>query len=265
MISHHTIHGAAATEWARRGLPVFPLQPRSKLPFRGSHGCKDATRDEDRIWEWWRREPLANIGIATGNEFFVVDLDGRDAENWWLNSCGRHGEPDETLEVQTARGRHVHFWAPCEIPNSAGLLAPKVDVRGTGGYVLAPPSKHPDGSTYLIIRDLPIAEAPRWLTDLAVPDELPELLPPPEPLKIPLPATERDVHGVAAIVALVANATPGERNAVLFWAACRCAEKVAAGILGQGHAVDILHRAARSAGLTEREIASTLRSAFKGP
>jgi hypothetical protein len=245
-----------ALKWAARGLPVFPLRPRSKIPFAGSNGCKDATRDEAIIRAWWRKQPRANIGVATGEGFFVLDLDGDEAQQWFVNSCGRHGEHDPTLTVKTASGWHLYFWAPVEIPNSISRIAPHVDIRGTGGYAVAPPSIHPDtGQAYEFVHDQPIAEAPRWLTDLAIPD--PVL--PRQSLSI-----SSSVNGVAGIVALVTSARPGERNAVVFWAGCRFAEMAAAQILGKAYAEDLLTRAARSAGLPEREIAATVRSAFGG-
>jgi hypothetical protein len=53
-----------ALTWANRGLSVFQLQPRSKIPFPDSRGFKDATRDEATIRDWWRQHPTANIGLA---------------------------------------------------------------------------------------------------------------------------------------------------------------------------------------------------------
>ena len=55
-----------ALAWAALGMPVFTLQPRSKIPLAGSHGCKEASTDAAAIRNWWDRTPDANIGIATG-------------------------------------------------------------------------------------------------------------------------------------------------------------------------------------------------------
>ena len=57
----------AALHYAKIGIPIFPLVPRDKIAFAGSHGYKDATTDEKKIVEWWSRHPNANIGIATGD------------------------------------------------------------------------------------------------------------------------------------------------------------------------------------------------------
>jgi hypothetical protein len=167
---------AAALSWAGRDLAVLPLKPRDKIPL-GSlvpHGLKDASRDPDIIRDWWRRAPKANIGVRTGDGHFVLDLDGPEAAAWFGNACGRHGGAEHTLTVRTGGGGfHVFFACPIEVPNSAGRLAPGVDIRGEGGYVVAAPSIHPSGHVYQIARDLPIAEAPAWLVDLALPEPVP--------------------------------------------------------------------------------------------
>lgn len=82
-----------ALAWAARGFAVFPLKPRTKIPLGAfvSHGFKDASRDPEIIRKWWCQCRSANIGIATGSGFFVLDLDGIGAETWFVNSCGWHG------------------------------------------------------------------------------------------------------------------------------------------------------------------------------
>ncbi|MGH3500813.1 MAG: bifunctional DNA primase/polymerase, partial [Nocardioidaceae bacterium] len=52
--------------YAEQGLHVFPLEPKGKRPYPGSHGCKEATADLDQVRAWWSARPEANIGIATG-------------------------------------------------------------------------------------------------------------------------------------------------------------------------------------------------------
>jgi hypothetical protein len=68
----------AALQLIRDGFAVFPLQPGTKLPFAGSRGCKDATKDEAQVRQWWTDTPQANIGIATGKPsgVWVLDIDG---------------------------------------------------------------------------------------------------------------------------------------------------------------------------------------------
>jgi bifunctional DNA primase/polymerase-like protein/primase-like protein len=86
------------------------------------------------------------VAIATGavSKIFVIDVDGPDAEH----ELQRLDLP-ATVEAVTARGKHLYFKYPGTlIRNTTGKIAPGVDTRGDGGYVLAPPSIHPSGALY---------------------------------------------------------------------------------------------------------------------
>jgi hypothetical protein len=152
---------------ARKGLAVFPCRPRDKRPAT-ANGLKDATTEPDVVREWWHQEPEFNIAIATGaiSKIFVVDVDGLDAEAELRRLEQGHGKIPATVEVVTARGRHLYFKTPeAPVRNSAGKVAPGIDIRGDGGYVLAPPSIHPTGKLYCWSPycDNSIAAAPEWL------------------------------------------------------------------------------------------------------
>ncbi|MDQ6702352.1 MAG: bifunctional DNA primase/polymerase, partial [Pseudomonadota bacterium] len=218
----------AALGWADRGFEVFPLKPRSKVPLGTivTRGFLDASKDLGVIHDWWRTEPRANIGVRTGGGRFVVDLDDAGAVSWFVNACGRHGGAPRTLTTRTSRGFHVFFSADAGVPCSTGRLAPGADVRGDGGYVVAAPSIHPSGVVYRIERDLPVARAPEWLVDEVVVHERPV----PARVQFNSDACKHDskLRGVAGILALVANAREGERNAMFYWGTCRLAEKVSA-------------------------------------
>jgi hypothetical protein len=69
----------AALAYAASGLYVLPLWPRSKVPAT-DHGVDDATTDQEIIREWWRENPLYNVGIATGHNLLILDADSPDAE-----------------------------------------------------------------------------------------------------------------------------------------------------------------------------------------
>lgn len=132
----------AALAYAAWGWPVFPCRPGLKAPasHKGliEHGLKDATTDPERIRDWWWRWPHANIGLATGYLFDVIDID--PAGYRWLSLYGGIDGPlpDIHGQVVTPRGAHLFIQAMGQ-GNLAGL-ADGVDYRGRGGYVLAPPS-----------------------------------------------------------------------------------------------------------------------------
>jgi hypothetical protein len=119
---------------AARGLLVFPCSPRAKTPAT-AHGVKDATTDPDIIRHWWQTVPDYNVAVATGStsSIFVVDLDGLDAEAELRRLELKYGNLPCSVEVITARGRHIYFKMPAVlVRNSAGRIAPGIDVRGEG-------------------------------------------------------------------------------------------------------------------------------------
>jgi hypothetical protein len=130
----------AALRYAKLGYRVFPCVPGGKSPVT-EHGFHDATTDAAQIEQWWTEQPRANIGLATEG-LLVIDIDGRD--NPWLAN-----QPERTLElasVPTALtprgGSHRVFRQPAgkDWRCTEGRLAPKVDTRAAGGYIVAPPS-----------------------------------------------------------------------------------------------------------------------------
>ena len=158
---------AAALALAHKGVAVFPCLPGQKEPAT-PRGCKDASKNPDMVRHWWGLEPRCNVAIATGaaSGIFVVDVDGVDAELELRRLEAAHGALPTTVDVITARGRHLYFKVPdTPVRNSAGRIAPGIDVRGDGGYVLAPPSIHPSGRAYAWSVDSAnaIVPAPDWL------------------------------------------------------------------------------------------------------
>jgi hypothetical protein len=159
---------ATARSLAKRGFSVFPCQPRGKEPAT-AHGCLDATADIERVDGWWGAMPELNIGIATGapSGFWALDIDGDEGEASLRKLEAEHGALAATIEVITGKGRHCWFriGEHGAIKNSASEIAPGLDVRGDGGYVVAPPSIHPSGRTYAWSVDCAseLADAPDWL------------------------------------------------------------------------------------------------------
>ena len=164
----------AAMALANRGLAVFPVDPLTKAP-RTRNGCKDATRSEASIIELWRKYPSAGIGVATGKPSGIVAIDidpSSGGEDGFTELAGELGAPGQTVRVITPRGGyHLWFRAPAEaVRCSVGTLAPGVDVRGDGGYVVAPPTTRPDGSGWRWAGKAPLADLqPEWLEALTTP------------------------------------------------------------------------------------------------
>ena len=160
----------AAQRCGALGYPVFVLAPRSREPLAKSHGFKDATTDQEAIAALWREHPEGNIGFATDG-LAVVDIDG--PENSWPG-------PDRLAELHRAPwsatpggGNHSIFRQPAGKAwrNSQSKIAPYVDIRANGGYIVAPPSQVHDGTgiyhweRQLVERDrLPLP--PKWLSEV---------------------------------------------------------------------------------------------------
>jgi hypothetical protein len=140
-----------ALEYARWGWSVFPLRPASKEPAT-EHGFKDATTDEAQIRKWWKKQPTANIGIATGrvSGLVVVDIDprnGGDTAAFW-----RAANLDAVrlgTVITGSEGRHLYFRYPAtgDVPTRSNFVT-GIDLKSDGGYVVAPPSVHPNGVLY---------------------------------------------------------------------------------------------------------------------
>lgn len=151
----------AAESYARRGLAVFPLATGSKLPLSGrmtccggSHrrGCTDALADPAAARAWWREHPTANIGLATGGLFDVIDQDGAVGAVTWA----RGQWPAVLGVVSTPRAGGVHRYVLATGRSNGQAIFPGIDYRGRGGYVLAPPSIV-DGRRYTWLQPLPRA------------------------------------------------------------------------------------------------------------
>jgi hypothetical protein len=154
----------AAILYAKRGWPVFPLN--GKQPFAGSRGFKDASTRWELIPKW---PEGCNIGIATGSGLVVLDVDPEHGGEDTLRELQQKHGVVRTAAVETGSGgSHLYFTARGKVPCSAGRLGPGLDVRGDGGYVVAPPSVHPNGKRYewyLPPSEVPISPMPSWLTE----------------------------------------------------------------------------------------------------
>ena len=261
---------AAALDYAGgNGWSVFPLWPRSKEPAC-KHGFKNATRNPATIRRYWLAQPEVNIGIATGivSGVWVLDSDGSDGEDT-LGHLGIRYRSISTLISETARGHHHWFLTDGPIQSSVGRVGLGLDVRGDGGYVLAPPSVHPDGPVYRWINDLPIAPAPDWLVALTRkrPTISERAI---ATMRVPLQhCAAPGAYGKAALeyeIEELANTLPGARNHALNRASFSLHQLVAGGELNQAEVFSRLIEAAHANGLMSdpndgpRKVELTIRS-----
>lgn len=169
---------AGALALARKGYFVFPLSEGAKIPLAGSHGCLDATNEEHLVRSLWTENPSANIGIATGTSgLVVIDIDPRhEGDESFFEFTRQFGKLEGPTVLTPTGGRHIYFAAPQSVSirsrcNAFGAEFPGIDVRATGGYVVAPPSIHPNGGRYYWEVDddsLPLPNLPQeWLEMLA--------------------------------------------------------------------------------------------------
>ena len=159
-----------AEYYAKLGLRVFPCN--GKVPAT-PHGCKDATTDLDQIARWWGPGSTYNIGVATGNGLVVLDADvgeGKWGDEELAALEDQHGPLPDTWMCLTGGGG-VHHYFRCDDPalTVAARFAPGLDYRGEGGYVIVPPSRHPEtGRAYEWEAahrpdDTGLAPLPEWL------------------------------------------------------------------------------------------------------
>jgi hypothetical protein len=155
---------AAALDYAAAGMPVLPLD--GKVP-RNRGGLTNASADVAQVAEWWRRWQDANVGVVTGaaSGYVVLDVDVPAGLRSLAELERRHGKLSTAQVLTGSGGRHYWFCAPAEeLRNSAGALGEGLDVRGAGGYVVAPPSVHENGNPYRWTRELEhAADCPAWL------------------------------------------------------------------------------------------------------
>ncbi len=181
-----------ALGYANRGLHVVPLRwaikdgsgwqcscnldctSPAKHPMT-ANGLLDATKDRRQITTWWERWPEANVGIRTGavSGIIVLDVDPRHDGDDTLHDLEReHGELPPTWKFHTGGGGEHYLFRHLghEIRNSAGQLGLGLDIRGDGGYIVAPPSLHISGRRYVVDVDghpqqVALAPLPDWIDE----------------------------------------------------------------------------------------------------
>ncbi|WP_329420255.1 bifunctional DNA primase/polymerase [Streptomyces sp. NBC_01693] len=285
-MTHHTPSAllSAALRAAEQGWHVFPLRPADKRPaLHGETVCPligdcagghrkwedRATTDPDRIHRAWADRSF-NIGIATGpSRLVVVDLDMPKPNSstdtpggvtTFKALCERTEQAvPPTYRVRTASGgQHLYFTAPdsVRLGNTAGFLAPSIDTRAWGGYVVAPGSTV-NSHTYEVIDHAPVAPLPGWLLDLLKPEGRPTT---PLRLSVPKRGNRAAETALERETALVAGTAEGGREAQLFVSARKVARFVGWGDLTRDEVEEAFQRAGEAAGLPASQCRSTLRS-----
>lgn len=160
--------------YAEKKYAVFPLVPKSKTPAT-EHGFYDASVDPEQIRQWWEKNPNYNIGIATGEAshgLYVIDVDDDPKKNKHGSLSlqtweAEHGPIPETLTAVSGTGGHHYYYRTRDQYQKAEDIGglKHIDVRANGGYIVAPPSIHPDtGKSY------------KWLPGLGIEDRSPAML-----------------------------------------------------------------------------------------
>ncbi|MBF6062042.1 bifunctional DNA primase/polymerase [Nocardia terpenica] len=268
----------AALAAAERGWFVFPLRPNRKTPaplhIRNTDGTPRtwpdyATTDTDRIHHWWSGHRRYNIAIATGpSNLHVIDIDHPSATDDSVSALTpltrltpSHAQPPTTFTVRTPHGRHLYFHAPTPpLRCTVARIAPGIDSRGLGGYVVAAGSRTAHG-IYQIVDPSPVAHLPSWLAD--------RLAPPPPPLSFAHPSAPTAYLStiLTTEAARVATAEHHTRNRTLFRSAFTLGRLVAAGELTEHDARTTLTTAASRHighhGFTHAELDRTLTNGLR--
>ncbi len=171
-------------------VPVFPCDA-NKRPLT-THGFKDATTDPVQIRRMFANPAAVMIGVPTGaiTGWVIIDVDVKDGAQGraWLDANSHRLPQTRTIRTGTG-GLHLYLrWPDQPVKNSASKIAPGIDVRGDGGYVIVPPSPG-----YAIADDAPVADAPDWLLAVLIPPAAPE--PAPAPLLTP----RRSADGISRL------------------------------------------------------------------
>jgi hypothetical protein len=220
----------SALGYSKSGLSVVPIQPRDKTPLIPWEQYQRVCATDSEINSWWLKWPEANVGIVTGalSGVVVIDLDTPEAKEK-LKELIPGFDFSKVPRSRTGKGWQLFFHHPAvTIPNRAGII-PGLDVRGDGGYVVAPPSIHPSGKVY------------KW--EVPINGELPRL--PVELFKLITSSTPHSENGFRErfnTAEALAGVSEGQRDETLFRLAC----KLRSADVPQDMAITLVLEAARN-------------------
>jgi len=261
----------AALTYARSGWFIIPLKPGSKSPLT-PHGVYDATTDEQQIQRWWSAQPNANIGLACGaSGVVVIDIDPRNgapADISAILEVLQIPVQEPVLISQTGgNGYHLFFRLPSAeeqsiIEISRRGLPPGVDIKSENGYVVLPPSIHPNGQLYRWVnatQPRPVSqlpEVPAHLLNIKSAGKLTV-----QPVVV---ASDKDhltqlaQQRLTEEIEMLQRAQVGHRNDTLNAVTYRLGQWVGADLLPRQSVVDQIMQAAAHIGLMRDEPAKTL-------
>jgi hypothetical protein len=276
----------AAMDYAARGWRVVPLHwPKvgPTLPAKcscgkadcassGKHpltrnGLKDGSTDPAVIGAWWRQWPAANVGLVAGAEsgFVALDVDpGKGGAESLGEMMSAYGELPETVEARTGSGgTHLLFRHPGKpVANTTNRPGKGLDVRGDGGYIVAPPSLHACGERYVWIdgagpAQAGLSDAPAWLYSL---------LADPKPAMRTNTTLGQSDDAMYWLGKALARCTEGNRNETGFWLACQLRDSAVTESAATPVMRDYAARVPRGEKpYAEREAMASLREAYEKP
>jgi Bifunctional DNA primase/polymerase, N-terminal len=233
------------------------------------HGVNDATCKRARVLAWWARHPQANIGLATGHRFDVLDVDGPEGAQTIRELATTQGFQSSGPLVRTGGGGWHFYLAPTGLGNIHPAELAHVDWRGRGGYVVAPPSRHASGHPY---QWLPGRDLETLLAEIPAPlrARLEHRAPQRSVGSVELAATGADPGdryaraALAEELARVATAPVGHRNRQLWESTRNLYNLVATGALNHREVDHALLAAAERCGLLQEEPRQTHRTLASG-
>lgn len=271
-----------AADLAAAGFSVFPCHASgtdAKKPKPGVYWRNASTSDHVKVSGWWKRWPDAAVGLDLAKSgLIVIDADRHDADADGVEAMARlmdrhQFDPNGVPVVATPnQGTHFYFRQPEgeQLGNGRGSLPAGIDVRGAGGYVIAPGSVMADGRLYEgfgSVSEAPVL--PDWLRTLIVAPKPERVASPVQVVARERPSDERIAAYVDAAISdevdAVRSAPRGTRNHQLNRSAFALGQMVGAGWVSEAEVTSVLSNAA--AGLAKDDgpasVAKTIRSGLR--
>lgn len=270
----------AAQEYLAAGLAVIALTGKAPNGLFHKHGLQNALvgkpdnpGDRDLIEQVFTHPQTTGVGIVIQYPYFVVDVDGEEGAE-------QFAEIIETVQLDATTpiartGRGLHIWYADHREHRGAKLGTKLDLKGVGGYVVAPPSLHPAGHHYEWLTSI-LSDDGTINPPIEMPDQLDEYLAMMGRLEADRPQRDHSATpmlviqdgrlsighepaSISGLVQFVRTLPEGNRNHGLFWAASTAIEDG----FTEAETMTALAPAAKEAGLAQREIKTAIQSAIK--